>query len=209
MIDERLRKGLAAWPGNIEGRQVENHFWQMELSANFTAALATLHDLPASRQMLEYTYELFLARFPSLATQDGGWAEGLGYFGVNKSAVVDMPVLLKAVGHFDVFKMRWYQNLSDYFIYFAPIGGRIDGFGDMHDRVGNGEIGGAMMFVIGQENQDPKAQYRAAHPALTSNAGTGSSTTSRPRPPRWRRRPTCRKRACSPGSASLPCTPTC
>ena len=75
---------------------MENHFWQMELSAlNFTAALATLHDLPASRPMLEYTYELFLARFPNLATQEGGWAEGLGYFGVNKSAVVDMALLLK------------------------------------------------------------------------------------------------------------------
>ena len=160
-IDERLQKGLADWPGNIEGRQVENHFWQMELSANFTAALATVHDLPASRPMLEYTYGLFLARFPNLATQEGGWAEGLGYFGVNKSAVVDMALLLKTAGGLDVFKMPWYQSLAGYFLYFAPMGGRIDGFGDMHDRVGNGDIGGAMMLVIGQENQDPTALYRA------------------------------------------------
>ena len=160
-IDERLKKGLADWPGNIEGRQVENHFWQMELSANFTAALATVHDLPTSRPMLEYTYELFLARFPNLATQEGGWAEGLGYFGVNKSAVVDMALLLKTAGRLDVFKMPWYQSLAGYFLYFAPMGGRIDGFGDMHDRVGNGDIGGAMMLVIGQENQDPTALYRA------------------------------------------------
>jgi hypothetical protein len=161
-IDKQLRKDLSAWPGNIEGRQVENHFWQMELSANFTAALVTLHELPASRQMLEYTYELYLARFPNLATQDGGWADGFGYFGVNKSAVVDMALLLKTVGHVNVFQMPWYRNLADYFIYFAPIGGRIDGFGDMHDRVGDGDIGAAMMFVVGQENQDPKALYRAA-----------------------------------------------
>lgn len=162
VIEKQLRKGLSVWPGNIEGRQVENHFWQMELAANFTAALATVHDLDISREMLEYTYELFLARFPNLATADGGWAEGLGYFGVNKSAMVDMAVLLKKIGRVDVFKMPWYRSLPDYFIYFAPIGGRIDGFGDMHDRVGNGNFGQAMMFVLGQENNDPKAIFRTA-----------------------------------------------
>ena len=109
---ETVATGLAAWPGNIEGRQVENHFWQVELSGNFTAALATVHDLEASREMLEYTYELFLARFPNLATPDGGWAEGLGYFGVNKSAVVDMALLLKKVGHVDVFQKEWYRSLA-------------------------------------------------------------------------------------------------
>jgi hypothetical protein len=162
VIDKQLRKGLSTWPGIIEGRQVENHFWQMELSGNFTAALSTIPDLKASRGMLEYTYELFLARFPNLAMGDGGWAEGLGYFGVNKSTVVDMALILKKVGGVDVFKMPWYQSLADYFIYFAPINGRIDGFGDMHDRVGNGNIGQAMMFVVGQENNDAKALFRAA-----------------------------------------------
>ncbi len=162
VMDRQLRKGLAAWPGNIEGRQVENHFWQMELSGNFTAALATVGDLEASREMLEYTYELFLARFPNLATPDGGWVEGLGYFGVNKSAVVDMALLLKKVGGVDVFLKEWYRTLADYFLYFAPLGGRIDGFGDMHDRVGEGDIGHGMLLVVGQENQDAKALFRAA-----------------------------------------------
>jgi hypothetical protein len=161
-MDKQLRRGLSEWPGHIEGRQVENHFWQMELSGNFTAALATVGELEASREMLEYTYELFIARFPNLATPDGGWADGFGYFGVNKSAVVDMAVLLKKVGHVDVFKKEWYRSLPDYFIYFAPIDGRIDGFGDMHDRVGNGHIGQAMMFVLGEENGDRKALFRAA-----------------------------------------------
>ena len=221
VIEKRLHKGLSAWPGNIEGRQVENHFWQMELSANFTAALATVHDLEASREMLAYTYELFLARFPNLATPDGGWAEGLGYFGVNKSAVVDMAVLLKKVGRVDVFKMPWYQSLPDYFTYFAPIGGRIDGFGDMHDRVGNGNIGQAMMFVLGQENKDPKALFRAASLMKADSAVEESlkqdfSTEPwyqivndiRSGPPRVLARPTCHKPACSPVWDWRPCIPT-
>ena len=32
----------------------------------------------------------------------------------------------------------------------------------MHDRVGNGVVGQSMMLVVGHENQDPKALYRAA-----------------------------------------------
>lgn len=162
VIDKQLQSKLAAWPGKIEGRQVENHFWQMELAANFRAALATFHELESSRKMAEYTYELFLARFPNLATQDGGWSEGFGYFGVNKTAIVDMARLMKSVGGFNPFQMPWYQNLSDYFIYFSPVGGCIDGFGDMHDRVGSGGIGSAMAFMVGRETGEPKALFRAA-----------------------------------------------
>lgn len=162
VVDKQLRHGLAAWPGRIEGRQVENHFWQMELAGNFTAALATVHELEASRAMLAYTYGLFLARFPNLAARDGGWSEGLGYFGVNESAVIDMAVLMKRVGGFDVFQMEWYRSLAEYFLYFAPLGGHIDGFGDMHDRVGASETGQSMMLVLGHETGDPLALDRAA-----------------------------------------------
>lgn len=160
-IDKQFKKGLSVWPGHIECRHVENHFWQMELAANFTAALATLGELESSRETLEYMYELFIARFPNLSTSDGGWAEGLGYFGVNKSAVIDMAVLLKKVGHVDVFQKEWYHSLADYFIYFAPLNAQMDGFGDMHDRIGKGNMGQNMMFVIGHENNDAKALYRA------------------------------------------------
>lgn len=162
VIGKQLNVGLKKWEGEIETRQVENHFWQMEISGNFAASLATLNELDVSKRMLEYTYELFLARFPNLATQEGGWAEGIGYFGVNKSAIVDMALLMKKVGGCDVFTMNWYKNLADYFLYFAPVDGRISGFGDMHDRVGPGNVGHSMMLVVGNENRDQKAMYRLA-----------------------------------------------
>ena len=31
-IDKQFKEGLARWPGFTEARQVENHFWQMELT---------------------------------------------------------------------------------------------------------------------------------------------------------------------------------
>ncbi|MBL0745800.1 DUF4962 domain-containing protein [Chryseolinea lacunae] len=162
VIENRLSVGLKNWQGDIETRQVENHFWQMEIAGNFIASLATVDELPVSKQMLEYTYGLFLARFPNLSTQQGGWAEGIGYFGVNKSAIVDMALLMKSVGGCDVFKMNWYKTLADYLFYFAPVDGRIQGFGDMHDRVGNGNVGHSMMLIVANENQDQRALYRLA-----------------------------------------------
>ena len=161
VIDNRLKTGLKRWPGYTEARQVENHFWQMELTGNFTAALATLGHLQSAEDMLRYTYELFVARFPNLSTQDGGWAEGEGYYSVNQSAIVDMALLLKKIGKIDVFKSGWYRNLPDYFIYFSPVAAPVSGFGDMHERVSSGSLKGrSEMLVVGCEEKDSKALCR-------------------------------------------------
>ena len=161
-IEGQMNKGLKNWPGRIETRQVENHFWQMEISGNFSAALATVHDSEVAKDMLEYTYELFIARFPNLSTKyDGGWAEGMGYFGVNKSCVVDMALWMKKIAGADVFQMPWYKNLSDFYTYFAPVNSQIAGFGDMHDRRRNGSGEGiSSTFILSCESHDLAANYR-------------------------------------------------
>ena len=160
-IDKQFKEGLARWPGFTEARQVENHFWQMELAGNFTAALDTRGELESATEMLDYTYGLFIARFPNLATQDGGWNEGEGYYSVNQTAVVDMALLLKKLGGIDIFKMGWYRNLPDYFTYFSPVASPVSGFGDMHDRVETGGLKGrSEMLTIGCEENNPYALYR-------------------------------------------------
>ena len=133
----------------------------MELAGNFTAALATLGELESATEMLDYTYGLFIARFPNLATQDGGWNEGEGYYSVNQTAVVDMALLLKKLGGIDIFKMGWYRNFPDYFTYFSPVASPVSGFGDMHDRVETGGLKGrSEMLTIGCEENNPYALYR-------------------------------------------------
>lgn len=161
-IEQQMKRALGNWSGSIETRQVENHFWQMEVAGNFSAALATVHDLDIAEDMLEYLYELFFARFPNLSEKyDGGWAEGMGYFGVNKSCVVDMAVWMKKLGNVNVFEMPWYRNLPDFYTYFAPVGGQIAGFGDMHDRRANGNGEGlSAAFILSCETRSPAANYR-------------------------------------------------
>lgn len=171
VIDRQLKHGVQAWPGTIEARHVENHFWQAEVAGNFTAALATLGHLESARDMLQYTYELFIARFPNLGTQEGGWAEGEGYYGVNKSAIVDMSLLLKKLCGVDVYKLGWYRNLPDYYTYFAPVAAPVSGFGDMHDRISIGtNMSPSEMLVISSEENDPKALYRLANTLKSVNS---------------------------------------
>ena len=161
VIDKQLKEGLARWPGYVEARQVENHFWQMEIAGNFTAAVAVLGDLESAREMLDYTYELFIARFPNLATQDGGWNEGEGYYSVNQTAIVDMALLLKKIGGIDIFCMPWYRNLTDYFTYFSPVAAPVSGFGDMHERVESGSLKGrSEMLTLGCEEKNAQALFR-------------------------------------------------
>ena len=165
-IREKIKPYLESrynkWSGKTENRQIENHFWQMELSALFDVALATIHELPENEKYLAYAYGIFMARSPVVGGNDGGWANGHGYFSVNGSTVIDMAYTLQKVGGLDVFGKPWYQGMPDYFLYTSPAGGTIDGFGDMHDRGNNDGRGGKLAFYIGVEKNDPKALYHAA-----------------------------------------------
>ena len=161
VIERQLETGLKQWPGVIEARHVENHFWQMVIAGNFKAALATVHHLKAAREMLEYTYGIYIARFPNLGTPEGGWSEGEGYYSVNQSSIVDMSLLLKTLGGANIYQMEWFRNLTDYFTYFAPVAAPISGFGDMHERVPSGSNkGSSEMLILGHEENNREALYR-------------------------------------------------
>lgn len=161
IVDKRLQIGLKAWPGVIEARHVENHFWQAVIAGNFKAALATAHHLESAKQMLAYTYELYVARFPNLGTPEGGWAEGEGYYSVNQSSILDMSLLMKRLLDIDFYEMSWFDNLTDYFTYFSPVAAPVSGFGDMHERVSNGsQKGKSEMLILSQEKHNNEALYR-------------------------------------------------
>ena len=78
-----------------------------------------------------------------------------------------MALLLKKLGGIDIFKMRWYRNLPDYFTYFSPVASPISGFGDMHDRVETGGLKGrSEMLTIGCEENN-----HSSEPQPTRNTG--------------------------------------
>ncbi len=168
-----LEQHYNKWAGSVENRQIQNHFWQMELSAFFETALATVQDYPEHKKYLAYGYGVFMARSPVVGGNDGGWANGHGYFSVNNSTVVDMAYMLQKITGVDVYGKPWYQAMADYFIHTAPAGGPIDGFGDMHDRGNNNGRGGKNCLYIGLEENDQKALWHAAQIAK-KNGGIDS-----------------------------------
>ncbi len=137
-IHEYLEKQYSWWPGDKESLFLENHFWQVQVSGFFIAALATVADRPENIKYLEYAYGIFLTRAPVAGGNDGGWANGLAYFTVNFPTLGDMAYYIYSVGKVNVFEMSWYRNLPAYFLYCAMPRAPMDGFGNMHDRAYEG-----------------------------------------------------------------------
>ena len=158
--EEFLHKMSEHWIGVAESRQYNNHFWQKELSGYFYVALAIFQESDIAKKALEYGYEIFLAKSPVLGGNDGGWANGLGYFGVNTGTVIDMAYIISKVGKANVFDKPWYKNMSNYYFYCSPAGGPIDGFGDMHDRRNNDGLGTKHALYISYPTKEPIGMYQ-------------------------------------------------
>ncbi|WDE96471.1 DUF4962 domain-containing protein [Lentisphaera profundi] len=175
-IQPYLEHHYLRWCGHIENRQIENHFWQMELSAFFQVALATVQDVPENRKYLDYAYNVFLVRSPVLGGNDGGWANGHGYFAVNNSTIINMAYMLQSIAKVPIFDMPWYKKLSEYFVYTAPVGGPIDGFGDMHDRRDKSGSGFAHCSLLALENNDDALARLQTLKSLEYNNGKSESS---------------------------------
>lgn len=158
--EQFLDKMNQHWIGVTENRQYNNHFWQKELSGYFFVAIAIYKESDIAKKSLEYAYEIFLAKSPVLGGNDGGWANGLPYFGVNTGTVIDMAYLIHKVGNVNIFDNPWYQNLSKYYFYCSPAGAPIDGFGDMHERRNNDGLGAKHSLYLSYPTKDPIGMYQ-------------------------------------------------
>ncbi len=118
---EVLNRNFKSWSGNVENRQIENHFWQVELALTFYTALIMSKERPEVKQFLNYAYELYIARSPVLGGKDGGWANGIPYMGANRVTLGDMAFMLKKLCNIDVFEKSFFKNMADYFIYYRRV----------------------------------------------------------------------------------------
>jgi hypothetical protein len=155
-----LEKNYIKWAGRTENRQIDNHFWQVEMSGFFFTALALVEDRPDFKKYLDYAYGIFLARHPVLGGTEGGWANGLAYLGVNESTHIDMAYALQSIAKVDVFSLPWYQNLPAYLLYSCAPGMEMDGWGDMHERrQGAKGLHPRHALVLALEKDLPLAKY--------------------------------------------------
>ncbi|MBI3684594.1 MAG: DUF4962 domain-containing protein [Acidobacteria bacterium] len=132
-----VRRALDAWKSG-EVRQGAGHLNQPYSShGNRTwhklaeNAIATFDETPESEMFLDYAVTKFFAAYPVWSDDDGGWHEGLSYFGGYMSkATWWMHLAHQALG-IDGFTKPFFAHFGDYALYSAPPGSPDLGLGDL------------------------------------------------------------------------------
>ncbi|MDP6040640.1 MAG: DUF4962 domain-containing protein, partial [Candidatus Latescibacteria bacterium] len=145
-----------------EARVFDAHFWQHMLREFTQVAIATAGEIPGAETWVRYVYELWLARFPALGGNDGAWANGNSYFGMNFVTCLDVPDIFNRLAGIDLFKHPWYEGASDFLIYTWPPGSLCDGFGDSTERRDKPtDMRIAFAQTLGEMKQNPYAIWYA------------------------------------------------
>lgn len=127
--------------GRVETRVMDNHAWQHTMRWFCYAGFATLGEIPEAKDWVSYLYELWLVKFPILGGDDGGWANGDSYFGVNYETLIYVPEIFEELTGVNLFAHQWYYNTGYFLIYSLPPGSLQGGFGDGCERVTSKRMG--------------------------------------------------------------------
>ncbi len=147
---------------NLEVKIFNAHIWQHILMQATESALTLIGDEPEAATWLAYVYELWIARFPTLSATDGGWANGISYFGTNFATMQEMPTLLGKLSGVDFFDHPWFRQTPYYQLYCWPPGSASDGFGDGAERSDPpADARGRFVEELGRHFGDPYALWYA------------------------------------------------
>lgn len=130
----RARRFFAGNVNNLEARVFNAHVWQHILAEFAEIAITTIGAVPDAELWASYVYELWNARVPLLGGADGGWANGINYFGTNIETLLVLPTLFGRQTGADFYRHPWYRNVIHYQLYSWPPGSASDSFGDGAER---------------------------------------------------------------------------
>lgn len=132
-----LRVYYKAQVGSEENHIFDSHFWQQNLRVLCQAAYM-LYDkatcMDETRPMLEYYYEMWIARAPGSGyNRDGVWHNSVTYFNANVETLYYMPSLFSHLTRFNFLQHPWYKSAGRALIYSWPVGSANCSFGDGND----------------------------------------------------------------------------
>lgn len=169
---------------DLESRIFSAHIWQHILWQATQVAVALKGDVPEADMWLTYVYELWNARFPPLSRTDGGWANGVNYFGTNFHTIEQLPSLFQRWTRADFYDHPWYRNTPYYLLYCWPPESSSDGFGDGSEREGPPPASrGEFVLGFARRFQDPYALWYAAKVLGTDSLEANRSSTLAPKEP--------------------------
>jgi len=139
---EKVRRAMArrakdAWESGEVGRGVGHLNRPFSSHGNRTwhklgeCAIAFLGEIPEAETWLDYAVNKFFAAYPVWSDDDGGWHEGVSYWGGYMSKVVCWLQVANSALGIDGFKKPFFAQVGDYPLYVAPPGSPNMGFGDL------------------------------------------------------------------------------
>lgn len=176
------RRALDVWNSGEVGRGVGHLNRPFSSHGNRTwhklaeCAIAFLGEIPEAETWLDYAVNKFYAAYPVWSDDDGGWHEGVSYWGGYMSKVVNWLQVAESALQIDGFRKPFFAQIGDYPLYLAPPGSPNMGFGDLSFRPPPPGWGGLMEFFLRAGNQESRSSRRAS--AHTLPGGSQSGLTS-------------------------------
>jgi len=171
---EELRKMLAArasqiWRAyhrKIEARPLSAHGWQHIIPDFGVGALALFGEVPEAEEWFRYFVNIWVNMYPPWSRTDGGWANGIGYYGTAVLNSVAAPHLIERATGIDTLKKPWHRNAAQFLIYGMPPGRCRPGFGDGSPAPPSRSYAFAMLRYA-RAYSDPYAEWYAESVGVT------------------------------------------
>lgn len=121
--------------------------------------IAFLGEIPEAETWLDYAVNKFYAAYPVWSDDDGGWHEGVSYWGGYISKIVTWLQVANSALQIDGFKKPFFAQVGDYPLYVAPPGSPNMGFGDLSFRPVPGSWGGFMEYFLRVGGHRPEGEH--------------------------------------------------
>ncbi len=124
------------------------------------SGIVFLGEIPEAEVWLDYAVNKFHACYPVWSDADGGWHEGLSYWGGYMSKVVWWLQASKSALQIDGFQKPFFDHAGDFALYLAPPGATTMGFGDLSGRAPSQSWGGFLEYFLRESSQRPGSNAR-------------------------------------------------
>lgn len=158
------RRALDAWNSGEVGRGVGHLNRPFSSHGNRTwhklaeCAIAFLGETPEAETWLDYAVNKFYAAYPVWSDDDGGWHEGVSYWGGYISKVVNWLQVAESALQIEGFKKPFFAQIGDYPLYVAPPGSPNMGFSDLSFRPPPQSWGGFMEYFLRTGGDRPEGE---------------------------------------------------
>lgn len=98
------------------------------------AGLSFLGDIPEAEKWLDYVLRCYLTSYPGWGGDEGGWAQGLSYWGAYVNYHTGFAEALRDVTNVDLFRRPFYHSTGYFALYCLPPYAQRGAFGDGSER---------------------------------------------------------------------------